>query len=161
MMYCENCSLFFMDDVKDCPECGWPLTQTIKELPEEEGDALSTPSDFANALSDELSPKKRDTVILLAYFLGIFGVHRFYLGKIMTGILMLLSLGGLTVWYTIDFILSIIGNYSDSKGRFVGKEYSRRMVAVLLLAPVILLIGATFVLFFVALKSYGEGFFQN
>jgi hypothetical protein len=69
----------------------------------------------------EISPKKRMTVILLCLFFGWLGVHRFYLGKIGTGILMLLTLGGLGVWYIVDFFISIFGKYKDSQGRFVAK----------------------------------------
>ena len=42
---------------------------------------------------------------LLWLFFGIFGGHRFYLGKIGTGILMLITLGGLGVWTFIDLFL--------------------------------------------------------
>ena len=55
--------------------------------------------------------------ILLCFFLGTFGAHRFYVGKIGTGILMLLTLGGLGFWVLIDFIMIVIGNFKDSDGR--------------------------------------------
>ena len=55
--------------------------------------------------------------ILLCFFLGTFGAHRFYVGKIGTGILMLLTLGGLGFWVLIDFIMIVIGNFKDSEGR--------------------------------------------
>jgi Tfp pilus assembly protein PilE len=75
----------------------------------------------------EVSPKKRNTVILLNFFLGTFGAHRFYLGKIFTGILMLLTLGGLLVWSFVDLVISTFCNYKDSKGRFVDKRGSMAM----------------------------------
>ena len=57
--------------------------------------------------------------LLLAYFLGILGVHRFYAGKIGTGILMLLTLGGLGIWQLIDFIIIAVGSFKDKEGRYI------------------------------------------
>ncbi len=54
--------------------------------------------------------------ILLCFFLGTFGIHRFYVGKIGTGILMLLTLGGLGIWTLIDFVMIVVGSFKDSKG---------------------------------------------
>ena len=44
--------------------------------------------------TSDISPKSRLVALLLCFFLGPLGVHRFYVGKIGTGILMLLTLGG-------------------------------------------------------------------
>jgi TM2 domain len=52
---------------------------------------------------DELqaSREKKMTMVLLCHFLGWFGVHRFYTGKTISGILMLLTLGGGGIWVLI------------------------------------------------------------
>ncbi len=55
--------------------------------------------------------------ILLCFFLGGLGLHRFYVGKIGTGILMLLTLGGLGIWVIIDFVMIVIGKFTDKEGR--------------------------------------------
>ena len=44
------------------------------------------------------------TLFLLTFFVGVLGVHRFYVGKIGTGFLMLLTLGGLGVWLSLIHI---------------------------------------------------------
>jgi TM2 domain-containing membrane protein YozV len=56
-------------------------------------------------------------VLLLCGWLGVFGVHRFYTGKIITGILQLITAGGFGIWWVIDFILIICGVFKDSAGR--------------------------------------------
>lgn len=55
-------------------------------------------------------------MILLCFFLGSLGVHRFYAGKVGTGIVMLLTLGGLGIWTIIDFIIIVTGNFKDKNG---------------------------------------------
>lgn len=65
----------------------------------------------------EKSDKKILPAFLLCWFLGIFGAHRFYTGKIGTGILMIFTLGGLGIWTLIDFIIIIIGSFTDSEGK--------------------------------------------
>ena len=63
-----------------------------------------------------ISTKSRLAVTLLAWFLGVFGVHRFYLGKIGTGLLMFLTIGGFGIWALIDFIYAVCGIMRDKEG---------------------------------------------
>lgn len=66
--------------------------------------------------TEQKSEKGFVIMILLCFFLGGLGVHRFYAGKIGTGIVMLLTLGGLGIWTLIDFIMIVTGNFKDGNG---------------------------------------------
>lgn len=54
--------------------------------------------------------------LLLSLFVGTLGVHRFYVGKIGTGILQLITLGGCGIWTLIDLVMIITGNFKDKDG---------------------------------------------
>ncbi len=75
---------------------------------------------FSHSMNDSsLSSRSRLVALLLCWFLGVFGVHRFYVGKVGTGVLMLLTLGGLGIWVLIDLILILVGVSTDKEGRRV------------------------------------------
>jgi len=65
--------------------------------------------------------KNKTTALLLCFFFGGLGIHRFYLGKTGTGFLMLFTLGGLGVWTLIDFIVLISISEKD-----FGKKYNNK-----------------------------------
>jgi len=52
----------------------------------------------------------------LGVFLGVFGAHRFYVRKIGTGILQLVTFGGLGIWWLVDMIMILIGKFKDKSG---------------------------------------------
>jgi TM2 domain-containing membrane protein YozV len=69
----------------------------------------------------QTGPKGFVPAILLCFFLGGLGAHRFYVGKIGTGILMILTLGGLGIWVIIDFVMIVIGSFTDKEGRALAR----------------------------------------
>jgi TM2 domain-containing membrane protein YozV len=55
--------------------------------------------------------------LLLCLFLGFVGAHRFYVGKVGTGILMIVCFGGaFGIWTLIDLIMIATGNFKDKNG---------------------------------------------
>ncbi|MCL5290569.1 MAG: TM2 domain-containing protein [Firmicutes bacterium] len=66
---------------------------------------------------EEISPKSRLAALLLCFFFGALGIHRFYVGKIGTGILWLLTLGIAGIGALVDFIMIIVGSFKDKQGR--------------------------------------------
>ena len=59
--------------------------------------------------------------LLLAFLLGVIGAHRFYVGKTGTGILMLLTFGGLGIWLLIDLILIVTGQFTNKNGEKIAR----------------------------------------
>ena len=71
-----------------------------------------------------MSNKDFLTTLLLCIFIGIFGAHRFYVNKQGTGLLMLLSGGGLGVWWLIDLAMISSRNFKDKEGQTI--KYKKR-----------------------------------
>ena len=73
--------------------------------------------------SNSLSSSQQDWLValLLCFFIGIIGAHRFYVGKIGTGVLMVFTLGGLGIWTFIDLILIIVGKFKNKDGEVLSR----------------------------------------
>lgn len=65
----------------------------------------------------DASPLSRAAALALAVLLGVLGAHRFYAGKVLSGLLMPPTLGGLGIWWLVDVVLIAAGEFRDSKGR--------------------------------------------
>ncbi len=84
------------------------------ESAEMQASTISTP--------EAISPRSRLGTLLFCIFLGVFGAHRFYVGKIGTGSAIILTLGGcFGIWPLVDLILIAIGSFRDKEGRRVLK----------------------------------------
>ncbi len=59
------------------------------------------------------------TALLLSIFVGALGVDRFYMGLVGTGILKLITLGGLGIWWVIDLILIATNSLKDKQGNYL------------------------------------------
>lgn len=95
----------------------------IKKLNDLLKDRVITQEEFDSQkeklLKSNLSTNSSDwlTLFLLTFFVGVLGVHRFYTGKIGTGFLMLITLGGLGVWFLVDLILVVTGQFTNKDGQ--------------------------------------------
>src|SRR5699024_10893731 len=75
----------------------------------------------------------------LAQFLGTLGIDRFYLGKIGTGILKLITAGGFGIWALIDLILVLTGNTTDKEGRPLdGFEEHKKVTRIVTIVLIVL-----------------------
>ena len=71
---------------------------------------------------------------MFSLLLGFLGVDRFYLGKVGTGIVKLLTLGGLGIWWLIDLILTLAGLQRDKEGRLLPDYEQYRMISWIITA---------------------------
>ncbi len=69
--------------------------------------------------TENVSEKAFVATLILCLLGGGFGVHRFYVGKTGTGIVMLLTLGGLGIWTLIDLIKIATQKFTDSDGAVI------------------------------------------
>ena len=69
--------------------------------------------------STATSEKSFVATILLLVLLGGVGAHRFYVGKPVTAILFIFTLGGLGLWGLFDLIMIVTGKFKDSSGLLI------------------------------------------
>lgn len=94
------------------PAAGYGYAPSGAEIP-----VFANGKPRVDAFGNPVSDKSRLAAALLCWFLGVFGIHRFYVGKVGTGILMIFTLGGLGIWTLIDFIMILVGSFKDKQGQ--------------------------------------------
>ena len=107
-------------------------------------------------LHTKKTPRQRHflSLFFLSFMWGMFGVDRFYMGLIETGILKLITFGGLGLWALTDFIIIMTGTFRDKQGRVAAqfdeyKQFANKTVfwfsvvigLIVLLSGVVLILG--------------------
>ncbi len=109
--YCVACGFVLQETATFCSQCGAKQTYYGEELERElyEEKAIQESSDWL-------------TTLLLCFFLGALGIHRFYTKSTVIGVIQLLTLGGCGVWVFIDFILILTNTYRDGLGNLLVRK---------------------------------------
>ena len=76
----------------------------------------------AQAMVQMNSEKDWIITLILSIVVGGFGIDRFYSGSILLGVLKLFTLGGLGLWWLIDLIMLVTGNYKDGDGNPIASK---------------------------------------
>jgi len=103
MMYCTACGKQIHEAAHTCPGCAAPQ-QARTAAPVLAGSAVPA------------TDKRILPAAILCFLFGVFGAHRFYIGKIGSAVAMLLTIGGLGIWALVDFILIVTGSFKDTNG---------------------------------------------
>jgi hypothetical protein len=104
---CQRCGHELLPDALYCKQCGEPTGITVAP---NRGHRLTLQDE------EEVSDRSRLVALLLCALLGYLGLHRFYVGKFLTGFLWLVTGGLFGVGYIIDTILIAAGAFRDRHG---------------------------------------------
>ena len=78
--------------------------------------------------------------ILLCLFFGMFGIHRFYIGKNKSAIIQLLTLGGIGIWYLIDLIIIANQKFQDLNGNEIKEENKKNLNVIFIVCTIVAII---------------------
>jgi len=128
-MHCRNCGNEVSEKAVMCVACGTPPKAGNKFCynckTETAANAVICMKCGVSLKGDNpIEGEGKDwlTTLLLAIFLGWFGVHRFYTGHTGIGVAQLLTGGGCGIWALIDIIQIVTGSYKDANGNILVKK---------------------------------------
>lgn len=112
VLYCPQCGEKMDADQRYCTSCGWDAEAPEEPPPLPQRGPVESPRDLGPA-----SDKNRLTALLLCVLLGWLGAHRFYIDKVGTGLLFLISFGFLGVGVIYDAVMLATGELKDGEGK--------------------------------------------
>lgn len=109
-MFCKKCGKQIDDSAIMCPSCGAPTDNYTQAQPN------VIINNNTNGGVGYYPYKNKLAAALLCFFLGVLGVHRFYVGKIGTGLIWLCTGGLCGFGALVDFIMILVGSFTDKAG---------------------------------------------
>lgn len=128
MGICSKCGTQF--NANFCPNCGTPANQASQQNQQpyqQQQYQQAPPYTATNVVINNMntnmgmmfSPKSKIAALLLCIFLGALGIHRFYVGKVGTGILYIFTGGLFGIGILVDLIVIATGGFRDANGMFL------------------------------------------
>lgn len=112
-MYCKNCGNQIDNNAKFCPECGASQNGAVPQQP-----VIHVVNNNTNVNRNfGYIHKSKWVAFFLCLFLGYLGAHRFYVGKIGTGIIWLFTMGFFGIGWILDLIFILLGGFRDKAGQ--------------------------------------------
>ena len=131
MAYCAYCKANILDRHQKCPNCGSTVFRTddepvaqpeTKAMPNVEYRTVYVEKPVYHTVYVEQpvrvsrSPKSWVATLLLCFFAGIWGFHRFYVGKVSSGLLFMFTCGWCGIGWLVDMIAILTGSFCDQYG---------------------------------------------
>jgi len=128
-MYCRNCGNEVSEKAIMCVACGTPPKAGNKfcyncKAETSQNAAICMKCGVGLKNGEGINGEGKDwlTTLLLCFFLGAFGVHRFYTKHTGIGVAQLLTLGGCGIWALVDFIMILMNTYKDADGNLLVRK---------------------------------------
>ncbi len=107
--YCRHCGGQIPADAVVCTLCGRQVEQLNQPQAAQPQVVINNTNTNTNTNMNgafmAAKPKDKWTALLLCFFLGFLGIHKFYEGKIDMGVLYIFTLGLFGIGALIDFIV--------------------------------------------------------
>lgn len=113
MKYCPKCNAPCPDEATVCFNC---KTAFMQQAPNYAYPPQPQPIIVNTVFQQPISTKNRWVALILCIFLGLLGIHRFYVGKVGTGLLWLFTGGMFGIGALIDLIMIACGSFTDYAG---------------------------------------------
>lgn len=114
-MYCKYCGQPIEQNAAFCSSCG-AKTNDVQQTPPQQP-VINVINNNTNVNNGGYQFKKKWTAFWLCLFLGELGIHRFYVGKIFTGIVWLCTFGLCGIGWILDLIVILFGGFRDKAGQ--------------------------------------------